>query len=85
MAGTCDSSPEKHTTDDLSVLSSDMVSDDIIYSRGVLNPLSNHNEHPGQTMSTISMIESGKKVKLSPATLFMWSISQVMFMLHYSF
>lgn len=45
MAGTCDSSPEKFTTDDLSVLSSDMFGNDIIYSRGVLNPLSNHNVH----------------------------------------
>jgi len=45
MAGTCDSSPEKFTTDDWSVLSSDMAGNDIIYSRGVLNPLSNHNVH----------------------------------------
>ncbi|MGA7544058.1 MAG: hypothetical protein WBW34_13440 [Nitrososphaeraceae archaeon] len=45
MASTCDSSPEKVTTDDLSVLSNDMVGNDIIYSRGVLNPLSNHDVH----------------------------------------
>jgi hypothetical protein len=45
MGGTCDSSPEKFTTDDLSVLSSDMVGNDMIYSRGVLNPLSKHNVH----------------------------------------
>ena len=45
MAGPCDSSPEKYTTDDLSVLSGDMVGNDIIYSRSVLNPLSNHNVH----------------------------------------
>lgn len=45
MGGTCDSSPEKFTTDDLSVLSSDMVGNDMIYSRSVLNPLSKHNVH----------------------------------------
>ena len=45
MTGTCDSSPEKFTTDYLSVLSSNMVGNDTIYSRDVLNPLSNHKVH----------------------------------------
>jgi hypothetical protein len=85
MTGTCDSSPEKFTTDYLSVLSSNRVGmTQSTLEVFLIHSLTTTCIHD-QAMNTISMIQSGKKVKSSPATLLLWSIGQVMFMLYFSF